>query len=343
MSSSAPNSAPLLCVPAALLTGALAATTLCAQPPSNPLRLAPIVTPAQAGRPTPADPRTRPRADHQFATVASTWTEPSSTDQQGAPRSVVPPAFGQPETLPPDPAAYGLPPGDHTFDSYIANPWSQELVHRWFVEPWFSHSDPNDPHRHVRLGQPLIGTSWRNRPLFVGAFYGGILADDLIDDRVDQSDTWFLGLRAGADFDHYWGVEFRYAFAPPELTNDAGQALGNGHSRDYFADVELVHYPWGDSRWRPYLLAGIGFQTFRFYDDQNKRYSESLVSIPIGSGLKYFWGPWCTLRFDFVDNIALGNDHLDAMHNISFMAGAEYRFGGSRQSYYPWHNNMTYW
>jgi len=31
------------------------------------------------------------------------------------------------------------------------------------------------------------------------------------------------------------------------------------------------------------------------------------------------------------------------MNNISFMTGAEFRFGGRRPSYFPWHSNTAYW
>lgn len=255
-------------------------------------------------------------------------------------QSVVPARFG-PELAPLPPDGYAEDVGQTPFLPG-EDPWSGPLVHRWFVHPWFAHSDPNDPERHIGLGQPLIGTSWRNRPMYFGLFAGGVLTDDLVPGHVDQNDTSFTGLRLGADFDHYWGVEFRYAFARPELMTGAGDPI-NGDGRSYFADVELIHYPWGDSRWRPYVLAGLGFQTYRFHDDQAERVSEALLSIPIGAGLKYYWAPWFSLRFDFVDNIAVGNEQVSGMHNISFMAGGEFRFGGRRQSYFPWHNNTTYW
>jgi len=323
-------------VPAALAILAIASSSpLRAQSPANPLRAAPTLAPIVRRAPTPADPNTRPVSAIDGSTAL--WTEPSADIVPHA----VPNEFGEPNKLTPEVNAYGLPAdNDQWADDEHA--WSQQLVHRWFAEPWFSHSDPNDPLRHVGLGQPLIGTSWRNRPLYAGAFMGGLFTNDLTS-RVDQSDSSFLGLRLGGDFDHYWGVELRYAFAPPELTNSQGQTLNVGHARDYFADIELLYYPWGDARWRPYFLAGLGLQTVRFYDDQNKRVSESLFAIPVGLGLKYFCGPWFTLRFDFVDNIAIGNDHINGMHNLAIMAGAEYRFGGHRQSYYPWHNNTAYW
>jgi len=178
--------------------------------------------------------------------------------------------------------------------------------------------------------------------MFGGVFLGGVLMNDLVSNRVDQNDTAFMGLRLGFDFDHYWGLEGRYAFACPELIDGQGTPLPD-HSRDYFVDVSLVHYPFGDSRWRPYLSLGLGFQTFRFNDDLHHRMSESLFSVPLGTGIKYFYGPWVSLRFDLVDNIAVGNAHVSGMHNVSFLAGVEYRFGGRRQSYYPWHNNTAYW
>lgn len=256
----------------------------------------------------------------------------------------VPPAFPgsivQPERLPEpllkssDGDLFGgpIPDGEH---------WDH-LVHPWFVEPWFSHSDPNDPARHVGIGQPLIGTSWRNRPLFFGTFVGGIMMDDLLPNRIYQNDTTFVGARLGFDFDHYWGIEGRWAFARPDLEDSLGAPLFPA-SRDNFGDVSLVVYPLGDARWRPYLSMGLGFTTFRFNDEAGQRISEAAVTVPLGFGVKYFYSPWFTLRFDFTDNLTLGNDRVSGMHNVSLMAGAEFRFGGRRPSYFPWHNNTAYW
>jgi len=218
----------------------------------------------------------------------------------------------------------------------------QALIHPWFDDPWFSHGDPNDPHRHIGIGQPLIGTSWRNRPLYFGTCLGGVLMDDIVRNRIYQNDTTFVGARLGYDFDHFWGLEGRWAFARPDLANGSGTPFFPA-SRDNFADVSLLYYPLGDARWRPYLLAGIGFTTFRFNNDLGQRISEAVVDVPLGFGLKYFYGPWFTLRFDFTDNLALGNARISGMHNVSLMAGAEFRFGGRRPSYFPWHNNTTYW
>ena len=335
----------------ALMTWAIVAGTARGQQPANPLRPTSGNLLSLPESPTPAYGRKQSLDAAGTVAQSDVWKDeaprplaPNVVAAEGnaqQPRSVVPPQFGQPELLPPA-ETYGLPAEEFGHGPDVGDDWSQHLVHRWFAEPWFSHGDPNDPYRHIGLGQPLMGTSWLNRPMFGGVFLGGVLMNDLISNRVDQSDTGFMGLRLGFDFDHYWGLEGRYAFARPELTDGRGAPLAD-HSRDYFVDVSLVHYPFGDARWRPYVLLGLGFQTFRFYDDLGQRVSESLFSVPLGTGIKYFYGPWFSLRFDIVDNIAVGNAHVSGMHNVSFLAGVEYRFGGRRQSYFPWHNNTAYW
>jgi len=251
-----------------------------------------------------------------------------------------------PELLPPPRAESMLAVEslhDPAFDEglYPGGLFAGGLVHPWLARPWFPHSDPNDPARHIGLGQPLIGTSWRNRPLYAGTFVGGILLGEL-QDNVEPNDTAFLGLRLGWDYDHYWGLEGRWAFARPELYGPGGAPLDDP-GRGYFADVSLVYYPLGDARWRPYASVGLGFQTYRFINAADQRISEAAFSVPLGVGVKYFYGPWFSLRFDLVDNISFGNDRLNAMSNIGLMTGVEFRFGGSRQSYFPWHSNTSYW
>jgi hypothetical protein len=259
------------------------------------------------------------------------------------------PAADGPVALPGSPLAPELLPApladDVDLNRYAPAPGDEpfaHLVHPLFAEPWFAHSDPNDPARHIGIGQPLIGTSWRNRPWFFGTFVGGVMMDDLLPNRIYQNDTTFVGARLGYDFDHYWGLEGRWAFARPDLADINGDPLFPA-SRDNFGDLSLVVYPLGDARWRPYLSAGMGFTTFRFNNEQGQRISEASFTMPLGFGVKYFYGPWFTLRFDFTDNLALGNDRVSGQHNVSLVLGAEFRFGGRRPSYFPWHNNTAYW
>ena len=316
--------------------------SLRAEEPANPLRS--TVTPTLARQPESTRPVPAPPAPMLPAPPAAMLPAPPAplVPTPAAPQSVVPEKFGQPALLPEANSSSSADfPGAYDGSYPEASPF-EHLVHPFFAEPWFSHSDPNDPQRHRGIGQPLVGTSWRNRPWFFGTFVGGIMMDDLLPNQIYQNDTTFLGARLGFDFDHYWGLEGRWAFARPELVDSLGAPL-NPASRDNFGDVSLVYYPLGDSRWRPYLSAGMGFVTFRFNDEIGQRVSEAAFEIPLAFGVKYYYSPWFTLRFDFADNLALGNERVSGMHNISLMAGAEFRFGGRRPSYFPWHNNTAYW
>jgi len=197
--------------------------------------------------------------------------------------------------------------------------------------PRFNHRDPDDPHRFTGAGEPLNGTSWRNRPLHFDLFFGGMFADDLVRRKISQSAGEFGGLRLGADFDHYWGIDFRYAAADLALTkHDSGASLGTSHNQ--FFDLQLVHYPWGDSKWRPFFAIGLGLANI---DGANL--SDMLVQIPIGAGLKYFWYPWLALRFDIYNNLTIPGHSIDTVNHGAFTIGIEWRFGGRRKSYYPHH------
>jgi hypothetical protein len=306
----------------------LGLTAILRAEPTNPLR--PALSGAPALRIVPTGESAPIRLTQGIA------NEPPTE-----PASVVPEQFGQPELLP-SPDGKLLVPGSQFGEPNLAEgaPW-QQTVHPLFDEPWFAHSDPNDPKRHIGIGQPLIGTSWRNRPLYFGTF-GGIMQDDLIRDQIYQNDTTFVGARLGYDFDHFWGLEARWAFARADLADGNGTPFFPA-SRNNYGDLSLIYYPLGDARWRPYLVGGLGFQTYRFNNEQGLRISEAVLEVPLGFGVKYFYGPWFTLRFDFVDNLSVGNDRISGMHNIALMMGAEVRFGGRRPSYFPWHNNTTYW
>lgn len=321
----------------AAVTSAGAPVTVRAQPP-NPLRPSGLSTAAVRIVPLPSSPVRTAQS------LANDQPRPlvTSDESQELP-SVVRDRLVQPELMPapasaaPDGGDYFNPPD---FDDPA--PWEPQLVHPLFAEPWFSHGDPNDPQRHIGIGQPLIGTSWRNRPLYFGTFVGGVMLDDIVPNRIYQNDTALVGVRLGYDFDHFWGLEARYAFARPDLADGSGTPFFPA-GRDYFTDVSLVYYPFGDTRWRPYLVAGLGFQAFRFNNQAGQRISELTLEAPVGAGIKYFYGPWFTLRFDFVDNLSFGNNRISGMNNLALMAGAEFRFGGNHPSYFPWHGNTTYW
>jgi hypothetical protein len=209
----------------------------------------------------------------------------------------------------------------------------------WLVPKLFR---PDAYGRHQDEGEPLVDASWLNRPYFAGFFLGGLEGDTLIAGEIDQSIGFFYGFRLGWDYDTYWGLETRLGFS--ELGLDfVNEPTIVGLSTDIVIwDTSLVYYPWGDSRWRPYLSLGIGLVDFDFLDADALRQSDAVVGLPLGFGLKYRHSDWVTLRFDFTDNIALGERaDYETMNNLSLTSGLEFRFGGTRKSYFPWNPSRT--
>ena len=204
-----------------------------------------------------------------------------------------------------------------------------------FTRAALPHTHPNDPQRHLGMGDPLTNTSWRNRPLYLNLFAGGLIGDELQEGIVSQGGGFIAGGRFGGDFDHYWGLETRLAFS--DVSTNFTPGGGAGQSRDSFFDASLLYYPWGDSRWRPYATVGLGVANYRYNLADGTKVSASAMEIPWGGGLKYLLRPDIALRFDLIDNFSLeGGSRSDRMHNISFTGGIELRFGGRRTSYGSW-------
>jgi hypothetical protein len=220
-------------------------------------------------------------------------------------------------------------------ESYDAAP----MEDLWLVPKLFR---PDAYGRHRGEGEPLVDASWQNRPYFAGFFLGGLEGDTLIAGEIDQSIGFFYGFRFGWDYDIYWGMETRLGFSELGLdfVNDPTIV---GLSTDIVIwDASLVYYPWGDSRWRPYVSLGIGLVDFDFLDADALRQSDAVVGVPLGFGLKYRHSDWITMRFEFTDNIALGERaDYETMNNLSLAAGLEFRFGGTRKSYFPWNPSRT--
>lgn len=196
--------------------------------------------------------------------------------------------------------------------------------------------------RNIGRGQPLVGTSWLNRPYYAGWFMGTMWGDGIINGQLKQNNDFFGGYRLGWDPDYYWGVETRLAFAEMNLKTPENVRLSDTNDL-FLADVSLLYYPWGDSRWRPYALVGLGFGHFHFQDAAAVGHNATLLGLPIGLGVKYQYRRWLAARFEALDNIAFANDGLDTMHNVSLTLGVEVRWGVHPRSYWPWQPSRHIW
>jgi len=210
----------------------------------------------------------------------------------------------------------------------------------WVRHLGFRHSSTHG--QHIGRGLPLEGTSWKNRPYHVDWFSGPLLGDDLIDNRVAQDNDLFGGLRIGWDFDYYWGLEARFGWSNPNVQFDQPQAVAENGS--YFvSDIDFVYYPWGDSKIRPYMLLGAGLARIDFVDEANVNFNTTLLTVPFGGGVQFRQWPWLIWRLEVLDNLSLGADGVDTMHNVSLTAGMEFRFGAHPASYWPWRSSRSIW
>ncbi len=205
----------------------------------------------------------------------------------------------------------------------------------------FKHSSIDG--RDVGIGQPLRGTSWLNRPKYAGWFMGILNGGELIKNRVDQNTDLFGGYRFGWDFDHFWGAEARIGWAALNLTNIQGPP--STRTGDVIiADLNVLYYPWGDARWRPYCFMGMGGASFDFVDHNGRGHDDTLFGMPIGLGIKFLTDRrWLVLRAEIADNIAFGDGGLDTMQNVSFTLGVEAHYGARPKTYWPWHPNRHIW
>ncbi|MEX2139736.1 MAG: outer membrane beta-barrel protein [Pirellulales bacterium] len=209
----------------------------------------------------------------------------------------------------------------------------------WLLPKMFR---PSGYGRHQGEGEPLLGASWLNRPYYTGFFLGALHGDTLIPGEINQSIGFFGGFRLGWDYDTYWGLETRVGFS--ELGLDfIDEPSVDGLATDIVVwDASLVYHPWGDSRWRPYFSLGVGLVDYDFLDELGLRHSDAVVGLPWGVGLKYRQSDWIAMRFDLLDNVAFGGKAgFETMNNLSLTAGLEFRFGGTRKSYFPWNPSRT--
>ncbi|MGO9109020.1 MAG: hypothetical protein ACLP9L_07285 [Thermoguttaceae bacterium] len=198
----------------------------------------------------------------------------------------------------------------------------------------------------------------------IGCFAGMIDGGPLIEDWVGTTTGFDGGWRLGWDFGPSFGAEMRMAFASPKLYDSyrADQALTvldnanglapNDPQRSRFDhriaelfqwDVDILYYPWGETRLRPYLLTGMGLTNIYFADRLDQNYQTTCLSLPLGMGVKYLCSEQLAIRLDCLDDIALSSNHLQTQHNVSLTAGVELRFGGSRKVYWPWDPGREFW
>jgi hypothetical protein len=196
--------------------------------------------------------------------------------------------------------------------------------------------------RNVGWGGPLVGTSWLNRTKYVGFTLGPMWFTNRVAPNVGRDTDVMGSVFYGWDWDYYWGSEFQYAYATPELVNETRRDVPPS-GRLVSWNYSFMYYPWGDSNLRPYWRFGVGDSHFDFPTDAGTRWDEWLYTIPFGVGVKYPLRRFLAARIEFVDQYSIGGHGAASQHNLTLNFGLEYRFGSKKKAYWPWNPESRVW
>jgi len=196
---------------------------------------------------------------------------------------------------------------------------------------------------------------WSQRPFGFNWLAGVVEGSPLIDDWVGMKVGFLGGFGLNWDATNSFGLETRFAFASlalydGELARLAAEKAGKDpllspsrYGELFQWDIDFVYYTCGDRPLRPYLFCGLGLTSVHFSDLLEQGYYRAAPSFPVGLGLKYLQTDWLAFRIECADDIALGGQGIDTMHNLTLTAGAELRFGGPHHAYWPWNPGRHYW
>ena len=207
---------------------------------------------------------------------------------------------------------------------------------------WLGMRHSHTHGRHVGFGGPYTGTSWLNRPYYVGGELGTLWMTRGVDDSIGRDVDMFGGVFAGWNWDHYWGNEVRFNRATPEMIN-AERPDAKRNDRLMMWSYSFLYYPWGDAMLRPYWRWGIGNTKIDFPLDHGGRHDEWLLTFPIGVGVKYPLQRWLAARAEFTDQLSLGSNGIPTQHNLTLTFGLEWHFGARPKSYWPWYPSRYIW
>jgi hypothetical protein len=206
-------------------------------------------------------------------------------------------------------------------DVWVDDDWWGVLYEKYR----FRHSGRDG--RWSGRGGPLRSTSWLNRPYDFGLETGAFVMGSAISSNNSRNNDVLAAVHLGWDWDHYWGTQFRVAWTTPELASSV--ASTNTASNDVLLyDLTMMYYPWGDSRVRPYWRFGLGLTDLDFINPAGNREDNTLLTLPLGIGIKYQTKRWMALRAEAVDHITLGQNSASNMQNFTLTFGLEWRFGG---------------
>lgn len=187
--------------------------------------------------------------------------------------------------------------------------------------------------------------TWQRFPLYFEKFTGIIRANEPVHDQIHNGTGNLFGGRWGWDVARYVGVETRLGYVRTTL-NDTLHPLIPSHENLLFWDADLMFYPLGDTKWRPFAMLGLGLVDLGFIDDRGRQWHQDLITMPFSVGIKYRLDNLNAVRFEVSDIVIFGNNHggngQHVMHNVAVLFAYERRFGLPHRSYFP-HRDASLW
>lgn len=267
--------------------------------------------------------------------LAAALSNPPS-DRAIAPGTLTPSAF-QPELLPPGPYQELSPPGELLAPAVPLGDPTQTVDNLPAImvpqSPFLPVATQPEPVNWL----PVLSEPWSQRPLAAGMFTGILWGDLSMDRHVKLDSGLIYGGRFGWDFDDRWAWEGRVAIATLSV-DYPGTNVQSTTSDAILWDLQLQMAFFTRPRLKTYFAFGAGMGFFDLVDQYYASMTETLVTVPVGLGLKYRHDDWLVFRLDFADNLSLGkrSSGMSDIHNLSLVGGLEIRFGGYQRDYWPW-------
>lgn len=137
------------------------------------------------------------------------------------------------------------------------------------------------------------------------------------------------GGRLGYNITKYFGVEGTLEYIRTRVNNSSGEEFKEGRFRspidgvdDYFYHIDAVFHFMPDSRFTPFIVAGIG-GTHYTPSISNK----DMTTFDVGVGAKYWLAEHIAIRVDVRDNLVT-EVFQESYNNISATIGLVFAFGG---------------
>jgi hypothetical protein len=192
--------------------------------------------------------------------------------------------------------------------------------------------------------QPMLRESWQFRPFNISVFEGALFATPPIRPEFHSGVGFFTGFRVGWDFSTHFGGETRFGFSKIYLF-DSARTAEVGYQKLFYFDSNLLIYPWGDTRWRPFFSIGGGLADVLIVSNTAGTLHPGAFNLPFGGGIKYRYGSRVAFRADIRDNLTIsGGGGMRTLNNLEVLGGIEFHFGGGeRRSYWPWNPSRHWW